>query len=110
MTSDILVLREPLLPADVESYRAIGPFTLETIPKGLWREHNLKDGVWAILSVLQGQIGFCWDDLQGGTHLLGQGTRLIVPPTVPHHLEQAGPVTISLTFWAVPTHNGIMKR
>ena len=110
MTPDILALREPYLPADAESYRALGPFTLETIPKGLWREHNLKEGVWAVLSVQQGQIRFCWDDEQGGAHLLGQGMRFLIPPTIPHHLEQMEPVIISLTFWTVSTKTVPTKK
>lgn len=82
-------------------YRALGPFTVDTIPKGLWREHNLKADVWALLTVVEGRIRFCWDDAAGGAHLLETGAQIIVPPIVPHHLEKIGPVTITLSFWAV---------
>ncbi len=96
-----LTPREPAMPANASVYRTLGPFTAETIPKGLWREHNLKAGVWALLTVEQGQISFCWDDAASGSHLLESGAQIIVPPLVPHHLEESGSVTIGLSFWAV---------
>lgn len=102
----ILSPREPPLPPEAAMYRALGPFTVDTIPKGLWREHNLKADVWALLTVLEGRIHFCWDDASGGAHLLETGAQIMVPPIIPHHLEQVGPVAITLSFWALPeTHS-----
>lgn len=98
----MLTPREPALPEGAAPYRHLGPFDVDTIPKGLWREHNLKDGVWAVLSVEEGRIRFCWDDAEGGVLLLTQGQHLLVPPIVPHHLEADGPVIVRLSFWAIP--------
>lgn len=100
-----LILRASDMPDDAQPYRSIGPFDKESIPKGLWRAHNLKAGVWAILTVETGSIRFCWDDEAGGNVLLHEGAQLVVPPTVPHHLEDMGAVTISLTFWASTNTN-----
>ena len=93
--------RGPPLPSDAQVYRRLGPFDVETIPAGLWRRHDLKAGVWGLLSVEAGSIRFCWDDVQGGTRILSTGDVLLVPPTVPHHLEREGAVTISLAFHSI---------
>lgn len=50
----------------LETYRSIGPFDSETLPKGLLREHRLKPGSWARLSVHSGSVNFHWDDVSGG--------------------------------------------
>lgn len=98
-----LVLRGPDMPGDALPYRTIGPFNKDDIPKGLWREHRLKADVWAILTIEAGSIRFCWDDDEGGDVLLQAGAQIVVPPTIPHHLEDVAAVTVSLTFWAVPS-------
>lgn len=94
--------REPALPAEAQAYRHLGPFDADAIPKGLWGRHALKDGVWGMLSIEAGSIGFRWDDAQGGGRLLSAGDVLLIPPTVPHHLDHQGPVTITLAFCAIP--------
>ena len=93
--------REPNLPANARAYRRLGSFDADSIPAGLWRRHQLKPGVWGVLSVDAGSIRFCWDDKQGGTRILSAGEALLIPPVVPHHLEREGPVAISLAFHAV---------
>src|SRR3546814_3041291 len=46
--------------SDVCSSDLIGPFGADTIPAGLPRRHDLKDGAWGLLSVLAGSIRFHW--------------------------------------------------
>lgn len=78
-----------MLPADARAYRHLGPFDADAIPAGLWRRHDLKSGVWGLLSVEVGSIRFCWDDAEGGTHILSAGDVLLVPPTIPHTIWSA---------------------
>lgn len=76
------------LPSDTAVYRTIGPFGCDSLPKGLLREHRLKEGTWGRMRVLSGTIRFVWDDdgVDHGAVLVGEET-LIIPPTIPHHLE-----------------------
>lgn len=76
-------------PASVEAYRTLGPFDSTSVPAGLLKEHRLKPGTWARLSVLSGAIGFVWDDTANEEYaiVLEAGASMDVPPTVPHHLE-----------------------
>ena len=67
--------RGPALPALAAPYRTIGPFDSDTIPAGLLRRHDLKPGVWGVLTVAFGTIRFCWDDEAGGERELAAGGR-----------------------------------
>jgi len=77
------------LPSGFSGYRRIGPFDDDSIPAGLLREHRLKDGTWAILTVLTGRIWFVWDDPGNDAPptVLAAGDSINVPPTILHHLE-----------------------
>ncbi|QZH73919.1 MAG: DUF1971 domain-containing protein [Erythrobacter sp.] len=81
------------LPEAVTSYRRIGPFTSANLPGGLLREHRLKEGNWGRVEVKSGSIGFVWDDDgadKGGVAVVRARQTIIVPPTVPHHLQSLG--------------------
>ncbi|HMO75216.1 MAG TPA: DUF1971 domain-containing protein [Sphingopyxis sp.] len=92
--------RGPPLPESASCYRRIGPFEADTIPAGLLRRHDLKSGVWGLLHIVAGAVRFRWDDAAGGSRLLVAGDTMLVPPTVPHHLETGGPVTLTIAFHA----------
>lgn len=81
----------------LESYRRIGPFSNETLPKGLLSEHSLKAGSWARLEVRAGSIRFVWDDTGEGV-VLGEGAEQLIPPLREHHLELAGEFSLEIEF------------
>lgn len=89
MTGDTQPNQRYRLPPRLSAYRKIGPFDTESLPAGLLREHRLKEGTWANLIVLEGEIGFVWDDADsdGAVTVLAAGDRLHVPPLILHHLE-----------------------
>ena len=89
MTGEKQVSQRYQLPPGFNAYRKIGPFDAESLPAGLLREHRLKEGTWANLAVLEGEIGFVWDDpdSDGTVTVLAAGDRLNVPPLILHHLE-----------------------
>lgn len=95
-------MRPDQLPADVRCYKQIGPFRGADIPKGLLREHRLKEGVWGRVSVLDGELLFVWDDADGGASRLTAPGAIIVPPTIPHHLDETDRAQISIKFFARP--------
>ncbi|MDZ3830482.1 MAG: DUF1971 domain-containing protein [Sphingopyxis sp.] len=98
MTVPTIAERGPHLPSSACIYRTIGPFSADSIPAGLLRRHDIKPGVWGLLSVTAGSVRFCWDDAEGGMRQLVVGDVMLVPPQVPHHLERTGAVTISIAF------------
>ena len=92
------------LPPGATTYRTIGPFDGDSLPKGLLREHRLKELTWGRLRVLSDEIRFVWDD-GGGTpdsFIARANTIVVIPPTVPHHLELLGPnVLVEIDFMEV---------
>lgn len=44
------------LPPGVTAYKRTPVFTESSVPPGLRREHRTKDGVWALIHVLEGQL------------------------------------------------------
>jgi tellurite resistance-related uncharacterized protein len=75
------------LPQGSEAYRTIGPFDAASLPVGLRRTHDLKDGTWGRISLNAGSLVFVWEDEAGGRDELHAPAELIVPPQVPHHVE-----------------------
>ncbi len=97
-----MIQRPDTLPADAAGYRHLGPFDQDSLPAGLLREHRLKEDVWGVLTMLDGVIGFCWDDAEGGGVELAAPASLIIPPTIAHHLEVRGPFALAIEFHRRP--------
>lgn len=90
--------RPSALPAGVEAYRTIGPFDAASLPAGLRRTHDLKEGTWGKISLEQGSLGFVWEDATGGRDDLAAPAELVVPPQVPHHVL-GDDFRLSITFY-----------
>lgn len=88
------------LPDDVVCYRILGPWTDSEIPAGLLKQHQLKAGSWGELTVVSGTIEFCWDEVIGVEPIcLATRQRIVIPPTVPHHLQIIGDAVLELHFY-----------
>jgi tellurite resistance-related uncharacterized protein len=90
--------RPDRLPEGVEAYRTIGPFDAMTLPPGLRRTHDLKEGTWGTVALEQGSLGFVWEDETGGRDELAAPAEIVVPPQVPHHVE-GDAFRLSITFY-----------
>ncbi|MFC4291638.1 DUF1971 domain-containing protein [Sphingorhabdus arenilitoris] len=93
------------IPAGAICYRELGPWKADQVPTGLQKRHNVKEGCWVKLQVLDGQILFIWDDSDNETRdtetLLSAGEHIIIPPIRPHHLELNWDTEIKLDFYRV---------
>jgi len=90
--------RPSRLPENVAPYRTIGPFDAATLPAGLRRTHDLKEGTWGRVALEQGRIGFVWEDATGGRADLAAPAEIVVPPQVAHHVE-GDDFRLSITFY-----------
>jgi tellurite resistance-related uncharacterized protein len=86
------------LPEGVEPYRTIGPFDAATLPAGLRRTHDLKEGTWGRVALEQGSLGFVWEDETGGREDLTAPAEIIVSPQAPHHVE-GDDFHLTITFY-----------
>ena len=89
--------RPDRLPPGVEAYRTIGPFDSATLPAGLRRTHDLKEGTWGLVALERGRLGFVWEDAAGGRDDLAAPAQVVVPPQVPHHVE-GDDFSLTITF------------
>ena len=90
--------RAERLPDGVEAYRTIGPFDAASLPAGLRRTHDLKQGTWGKVVLERGSIGFVWEDETGGRQDADAPAEIVVPPQVPHHVE-GGDFELTITFY-----------
>lgn len=87
------------LPDHVKPYRELGPFTADTIPRGLFSNHSTKAGVWGQVTVHSGSVRYVITEPgEEESILLDADTPGIVCPQQRHHLELKGPVELGITF------------
>lgn len=92
------------LPADAHPYRRTDIFTEATVPVGLLRAHTTKEGTWALIHVLKGQLAYrITDDRrpQTETTLVPGGLPGLVEPTILHQVAPLGPVEFYVEFFRV---------
>jgi tellurite resistance-related uncharacterized protein len=81
------------LPQEMVKYSqvpAVGktPFTKTTIPKGLLKRHNTKDGTWGIIRVAHGQLQYEIDEgWHKGKYILNAQMPGVIEPQVFHSVS-----------------------
>ncbi|MCB2107341.1 MAG: DUF1971 domain-containing protein [Rhodobacteraceae bacterium] len=99
-TRDKHVALQDALPAGVAAYKRTPIFDQDTVPAGLRREHRTKEGVWALIHVLEGRL--LYRVLTPHQEkILTPATRGIVCPQQPHEIELIGAVQFFVEFHAV---------
>lgn len=78
-----------------EPYRVLR-FARGEIPAGLRTEHDLKAGVRAVLTVLEGSVTYV--DANGARTALTEGESHPIPSQAKHHLEDADDAAIEVAF------------
>ncbi|MCA9657794.1 MAG: DUF1971 domain-containing protein [Myxococcales bacterium] len=87
------------LPAFVQAYKRTATFTEATLPAGLQGRHNTREGVWARIHVVRGEVLYRILEPAIEEHLLTPARDGLVEPTVPHQLELRGPVDLFVEFF-----------
>ncbi len=85
------------LPPHVKAYKSTPVFTNETVPKGLLKNHNTKNGVWGLIHVKKGELEYTIEDLE--THILTPEKQGIVEPEILHHIKPIGVVNFYVEFY-----------
>ena len=87
------------LPPGLTAYRRTPVFDQDTVPAGLRREHSTKDGVWALIHVLEGRLSYRILE-PSETCVLEPGTPGVVVPQQLHEVEPLGAVKFYVEFHA----------
>ena len=86
-------------PEGLTKYSETPLFTAESVPDTLLKAHATKDGVWGKLQVLEGSLHYIVLGPPDSRSLVAAGEQGVIEPTVPHHLELAGPVAFKVAFY-----------
>ena len=74
------------LPPNVFPYKRTPEFTESTVPAGLLRSHDTKDGVWGKIVVLEGTLLYRILEPEVEEILLSSNRWGVVEPTVRHEV------------------------
>jgi tellurite resistance-related uncharacterized protein len=85
----------PSLPKGVVKYSQVPTgdkfFTSTTIPKGLLRRHNTKEGTWGIINVHSGRLKYSIEEgPHKGDYYLDTETKGVIEPKVYHSVASCG--------------------
>ena len=86
------------LPADVSPYKRTPEFTESTVPAGLLRSHDTKDGVWGKIVVLEGTLLYRILEPKVEEIVLSPNRHGVVEPTVRHEVVPSAGVRFYVEF------------
>jgi len=87
------------IPASATSYRKTPEFTEETVPAGLLKAHQTKEGTWGKINVTEGQLHYRILEPEFEEVLLSTGNYGVVEPTILHEVEPKGKVRFHVEFF-----------
>ncbi len=85
------------LPSHVKSYKMTPVFDADSIPKGLLKDHNTKNGVWGVIHVTEGELEYTIED--GEVNILTPENKGTVEPEILHYIRALGDVSFYIEFY-----------
>lgn len=86
------------LPTTVSAYKRTPDFTEHTVPAGLLRSHNTREGVWGKIVVLEGSLLYRILEPTIEEVLLTPDTFGVVEPTIRHEVVPSPGVRFYVDF------------
>jgi len=86
------------LPSNVAPYKKTPKFDETSIPKGLLKAHQTKEGVWGKIVVLEGQLKYKMTEPEEEI-ILNDDVFGVVEPTKFHEVEPMGRVRFYVEFY-----------
>lgn len=86
------------LPDGLSLARTAGPFTADTLPAALLRDHRVPERTWGLVRLLQGDVVVELATDPPITTRLTAGQQQPLPPGVAHHLRVDGPFVVAVDF------------
>jgi len=87
------------LPSDLTAYKRTPEFTETSIPQGLLKDHNTKQGVWGKIVVLDGSLEYIIQEPEIEIIKLSSSKFGVVEPTIKHHVKPIGAVKFYVEFY-----------
>jgi tellurite resistance-related uncharacterized protein len=86
------------LPEGISSYKRTPEFTEQTVPAGLLKDHQTKEGVWGKIVILEGALEYTIIEPELEVIQLNESRHGVVEPTILHHIKPLGPVRFYVEF------------
>jgi len=90
------------LPEALVAYKRTPVFDEDSLPAGLRKDHHTREGTWALIHVLEGQVRYRIYD-PPSEEILSAGHPGVVRPQERHCVEPLGPFRMYVEFYASPT-------
>ncbi len=87
------------IPASATSYLKTREFTEETVPAGLLKAHQTKEGIWAKINISEGQLRYRILEPEYEEVMLSTERYGVVEPTILHDVAPEGKVRFHLEFF-----------
>lgn len=87
------------LPTDVTAYKKTPEFDETSIPKGLLKAHQTKEGVWGKIVILEGQLEYKINEPEIEITILDQHNHGVVEPTIFHEVKAVDHVKFYVEFY-----------
>jgi tellurite resistance-related uncharacterized protein len=89
------------LPADVAAYKRTPEFLASTVPGGLLKDHNTKEGVWGLIKVKQGTVEYIIEEKEAYT--LTPDFNGVIEPQVKHYVSPSADAVFYVEFYRKET-------
>lgn len=87
------------IPATATSYKKTPEFTEETVPAGLLKAHQTKEGTWGKINVTEGQLLYRILEPEFEEVLLSRELFGVIEPTILHEVKPEGKVRFHVEFF-----------
>lgn len=87
------------IPASAKPYKKTPEFTEETVPPGLLKAHQTKEGTWGKIKVTEGKLTYRILEPEIEEVHLSSEIFGVVEPTILHEVEPQGKVRFHVEFF-----------
>ena len=81
-----------------EPYKQTPVFDEATLPEAIRNAHDTKEGVWGLLTVLEGAVDLVFHQPPRRVRVT-PGNPAPIPPQAVHHVETDGPMLMRVGFY-----------
>lgn len=87
------------LPENIFPYKRTPEFNEVTVPSGLLKAHQTKEGVWGKIVILEGELQHTISEPEIEVLTLTENNYGVVEPTVFHKVKPLGKVRFYVEFY-----------
>ncbi len=87
------------LPVNLTAFKKTSEFDESSMPKGLLKAHQTKEGVWGKIVILAGQLQYTISQPKTEKVILDKNNYGVIEPTIFHDVKPLGEVRFYVEFY-----------